>query len=107
MVYAPSEERYHSVPCRQCGQSAVTLPPISLGLWQNFGVSTFFETDRALILRVFGRGVTHFDLANMYGPPYRSAEENFGKVLKLDFHRLLEELVITAVSEAPLAALEA
>jgi L-glyceraldehyde 3-phosphate reductase len=72
------------------------LPPIWLGLWQNFGGVDVFETGRAIIRRAFDRGVTHFDLANMYGPPYGSAEENFGKVLKLDFHGLRDELIISS-----------
>jgi L-glyceraldehyde 3-phosphate reductase len=72
------------------------LPPISLGTWQNFGGVDVFETGRAIIRRAFDRGVTHFDLANMYGPPYGSAEENFGKVLKLDFPGLRDELIISS-----------
>jgi L-glyceraldehyde 3-phosphate reductase len=72
------------------------LPPISLGMWQNFGGVDVFETGRAIIRRAFDRGVTHFDLANMYGPPYGSAEETFGKVLKLDFHGLRDELIISS-----------
>ena len=72
------------------------LPPISLGMWQNFGGVDVFETGRAIIRRAFDRGVAHFDLANMYGPPYGSAEENFGKILKLDFRGLRDELIISS-----------
>jgi L-glyceraldehyde 3-phosphate reductase len=71
------------------------LPLISLGLWQNFGGADVFETGRAMIRRAFDRGVTHFDLANNYGPPYGSAEENFGEILRKDFARLRNELVIS------------
>jgi L-glyceraldehyde 3-phosphate reductase len=73
----------------------MVLPPVSLGLWQNFGGADVFETGRAMIRRAFDRGVTHFDLANNYGPPYGSAEENFGTILRKDFQGLRNELVIS------------
>ena len=84
-IYAPTPTRYDHAKFRRCGHSGLVLPPISLGLWQNFGGADVFETGRAMIRRAFDRGVTHFDLANNYGPPYGSAEENFGSVLRKDF----------------------
>ena len=78
MAYVPNEKRYKDAQFRRCGNSGIVLPPVSLGLWQNFGGADVFETGRAAIRRAFDRGVTHFDLANNYGPPYGSAEENFG-----------------------------
>ena len=95
MSYAPNPERYDGVSYRRCGRSGIVLPPISLGLWQNFGAVNVFETGRAVIRRAFDRGVTHFDLANNYGPPYGSAEENFGEILRKDFRSLRNELLIS------------
>lgn len=83
------------MPYRRCGRSGLDLPAISLGLWQNFGGDDVFETGRAMLRRAFDRGVTHFDLANNYGPPYGSAEENFGRVLSTDFAAHRDELVIS------------
>ena len=83
------------MPYRRCGRSGLDLPAISLGLWQNFGGADIFETGRAMLRRAFDRGVTHFDLANNYGPPYGSAEENFGRVLAADFASHRDELVIS------------
>ena len=80
---------------RRVGRSGIVLPPISLGLWQNFGGVNVFETGRAVIRRAFDRGVTHFDLANNYGPPYGSAEENFGEILRKDFRSHRNELLIS------------
>ncbi|WP_419806060.1 L-glyceraldehyde 3-phosphate reductase [Terriglobus sp.] len=94
--YVPNAKRYEQASFRRCGRSGVVLPPISLGLWQNFGGVDQFETGRAMIRRAFDRGVTHFDLANNYGPPYGSAEENFGKVLADDFRNLRDELIISS-----------
>lgn len=96
MTYLPSEARYKDVPFRRCGQSGIVLPPVSLGLWQNFGGVDVFETGRAVIRRAFDRGVTHFDLANNYGPPYGSAEQNFGEILRKDFHSHRDELLISS-----------
>ena len=96
MSYQPDPARYDRAEFRQCGRSGLMLPPISLGLWQNFGGDDVFETGRAVIRRAFDRGVTHFDLANNYGPPYGSAEENFGQILKKDFVGLRDELVISS-----------
>src|SRR5215471_19927824 len=94
--YVPNPSRYDKATFRRCGRSGLVLPPISLGLWQNFGGADVFETGRAMIRRAFDRGVTHFDLANMYGPPFGSAEENFGEILRKDFCRLRDELVISS-----------
>lgn len=94
--YVPNDKRYEQAEFRRCGKSGIVLPPISLGLWQNFGGDDVFETGRAVIRRAFDRGVTHFDLANNYGPPYGSAEENFGKILREDFRSLRNELIISS-----------
>ncbi|MGA3264996.1 MAG: aldo/keto reductase [Terracidiphilus sp.] len=93
--YVANAKRYDGAQFRRCGQSGLMLPPVSLGLWQNFGGVDVFETGRAMIRRAFDRGVTHFDLANNYGPPYGSAEENFGEILRKDFRGLRNELVIS------------
>ncbi len=95
MSYVPDAKRYDGALFRRCGQSGIVLPPVSLGLWQNFGGADVFETGRAVIRRAFDRGVTHFDLANNYGPPYGSAEENFGAILRKDFAGLRNELLIS------------
>jgi L-glyceraldehyde 3-phosphate reductase len=95
MNYVPELTRYDSAPFRRCGRSGIVLPPISIGLWQNFGGADVFETGRAVLRRAFDRGVTHFDLANNYGPPYGSAEENFGEILRKDFIGLRNELIIS------------
>jgi L-glyceraldehyde 3-phosphate reductase len=96
MSYLPDEKRYDGAMFRRCGRSGIVLPPVSLGLWQNFGGADVFETGRAVIRRAFDRGVTHFDLANNYGPPYGSAEENFGTILRKDFGGLRNELLISS-----------
>jgi L-glyceraldehyde 3-phosphate reductase len=83
------------MPYRRCGRSGLDLPAISLGLWQNFGGADVFETGRAMLRRAFDRGVTHFDLANNYGPPYGSAEENFGRVMAADFAGHRDELIVS------------
>ena len=93
--YVPDAKRYEAAQFRRCGRSGIVLPPVSLGLWQNFGGADVFETGRAVIRRAFDRGVTHFDLANNYGPPYGSAEENFGVILRKDFAALRNELIIS------------
>jgi L-glyceraldehyde 3-phosphate reductase len=95
MSYTPDPKRYETASFRRCGRSGLVLPPVSLGLWQNFGGADVFETGRAVIRRAFDRGVTHFDLANNYGPPYGSAEENFGEILRKDFRDHRNELVIS------------
>jgi L-glyceraldehyde 3-phosphate reductase len=96
MSYMPNAERYDGAEFRRCGRSGIVLPPVSLGLWQNFGGVDVFETGRAVIRRAFDRGVTHFDLANNYGPPYGSAEENFGHILRKDFLAHRNELLISS-----------
>jgi L-glyceraldehyde 3-phosphate reductase len=95
MTYVADAKRYETASFRRCGQSGLVLPPVSLGLWQNFGGVDVFETGRAVIRRAFDRGVTHFDLANNYGPPYGSAEENFGEILRKDFRPYRNEMVIS------------
>src|ERR1700740_757998 len=95
MSYIPNAKRYDGTSFRRSGRSGILLPPISLGLWQNFGNVNVFETGRAVIRRAFDRGVTHFDLANNYGPPYGSAEENFGEILRKDFGSHRNELIIS------------
>ncbi|HMN87507.1 MAG TPA: L-glyceraldehyde 3-phosphate reductase [Bauldia sp.] len=95
MTYRASDDRYRVMGYRRSGRSGIDLPAISLGLWQNFGGVDSFETGRAVLRRAFDRGVTHFDLANNYGPPYGSAEENFGKVLRLDLAPHRDELFIS------------
>jgi L-glyceraldehyde 3-phosphate reductase len=96
MSYVPNAKRYDGAQFRRCGRSGIVLPPVSLGLWQNFGGADVFETGRAIVRRAFDRGVTHFDLANNYGPPYGSAEENFGEILRQDFRGLRNELLISS-----------
>ncbi|HEU4635021.1 MAG TPA: L-glyceraldehyde 3-phosphate reductase [Edaphobacter sp.] len=95
MTYVANPNRYEQAIFRRCGRSGIVLPPISLGLWQNFGGADVFETGRAMVLRAFDRGVTHFDLANNYGPPYGSAEENFGEILRKDLAPHRNELIIS------------
>ena len=95
MSYVASEDRYTRHPYRRCGRSGLQLPAVSLGLWQNFGGTSPIETQRAILRRAFDLGVTHFDLANNYGPPYGSAEINFGRILREDFLPYRDELIIS------------
>jgi L-glyceraldehyde 3-phosphate reductase len=95
MTYAPAPERYDRMVYRRAGASGLLLPAISLGLWWNFGHDRPFETSRAIVRRAFDLGITHFDLANNYGPPYGSAEENFGRILARDLRPYRDELVIS------------
>ncbi len=95
MTYVASADRYERLPYRRCGRSGLKLPVISLGLWQNFGDTSPFDTQRAIIRRAFDLGVTHFDLANNYGPPYGSAEINFGRTMREDLRPYRDELVIS------------
>src|SRR5947208_8642890 len=95
MSYIANESRYKTAAFRRCGRSGIVLPPVSLGLWQNFGAADVFETGRAMVRRAFDRGITHFDLANNYGPPYGSAEETFGEILRTDFAPYRDELVVS------------
>jgi L-glyceraldehyde 3-phosphate reductase len=93
--YLAAPHRYESMPYRRCGRSGLKLPPISLGLWQNFGDDRPLATSRAILRRAFDLGITHFDLANNYGPPYGSAEINFGRIFAEDFAAYRDELVIS------------
>jgi L-glyceraldehyde 3-phosphate reductase len=95
MTYVPADDRYDRLQYRRSGRSGLQLPLLSLGLWNNFGDDFPFEAGRAIIRRAFDLGVTHFDLANNYGPPYGSAEQNFGRMLELDLHPYRDELVIS------------
>ena len=95
MTYVPDDHRYERHPYRRCGRSGLRLPAISLGLWQNFGADVPLEQSRAIVRRAFDLGITHFDLANNYGPPYGSAEETFGKLLHDDLRPFRDELVIS------------
>jgi L-glyceraldehyde 3-phosphate reductase len=95
VTYAPAEDRYERMLYRRCGRSGLLLPAVSLGLWQDFGHERPLETSRAIVRRAFDLGITHFDLANNYGPPYGSAEENFGTLLRRDLHPYRDELVIS------------
>ena len=95
MTWLPSEKRYDTMSYRPCGRSGLALPAISLGLWHNFGGVDALENQRAMLRQAFDLGITHFDLANNYGPPPGSAEENFGRILKTDFAGLRDELIIS------------
>jgi L-glyceraldehyde 3-phosphate reductase len=95
VIYVAAEDRYDRMQYRRCGRSGLDLPAISLGLWQNFGGERPLESSRAMLRRSFDRGVTHFDLANNYGPPYGSAEETFGRVMHDDLRPYRDELVIS------------
>src|SRR3954469_11436321 len=95
MGFAAAAGRYEEMTYRRCGASGLKLPAISLGLWQNFGHERPLETSRAILRRAFDSGITHFDLANNYGPPYGSAEQVFGEVLRLDLAPYRDELVIS------------
>ncbi|GAA1905219.1 L-glyceraldehyde 3-phosphate reductase [Lapillicoccus jejuensis] len=94
--YQASRSRYQQTPYRRCGRSGLDLPAVSLGLWHNFGDDVPLERQRAVLRRAFDLGVTHFDLANNYGPPYGSAERNFGTIFAQDFRRYRDELVISS-----------
>jgi L-glyceraldehyde 3-phosphate reductase len=93
--YVPAEDRYQSMTYRRCGRSGVLLPAVALGFWQNFGDDRPLETQREIARRAFDMGITHFDLANNYGPPYGSAEANFARILRDDFHNHRDELFIS------------
>ena len=95
MPYKANLKRYEHFEYNRCGKSGVQLPPITLGLWHNFGGKYMSTESRKMIFRAFDRGVTHFDLANNYGPPYGSAEANFGKLMKSDLHAYRDELIIS------------
>ena len=93
--YIAAPDRYDAMAYRRCGRSGLKLPPISLGLWQNFGDDFPVKNQRAVLRRAFDLGITHFDLANNYGPPYGSAETNFGRIFDEDFAAYRDEIVIS------------
>jgi L-glyceraldehyde 3-phosphate reductase len=95
MTYVPSPDRYDTMPYRRCGRSGIHLPAVSLGLWHNFGHDKPLTGQREIVRRAFDLGITHFDLANNYGPPYGSAEENFGRILTTDLAGYRDELIIS------------
>lgn len=95
MTYIPDSQRYHKMKYRRCGRSGILLPSVSLGLWHNFGDVDIFENFRKIAWKAFDNGITHFDLANNYGPPYGSAEINFGRILRTDFAGYRDELIIS------------
>ena len=95
MVYSPNKNRYSFLNYRRCGNSGLLLPPITLGLWHNFGGNKISLESKRMIFRAFDRGITHFDLANNYGPPYGSAETNFGQLMKSDLSKYRDELIIS------------
>ena len=95
-MYVANEQRYESMKYRRCGRSGIQLPLISLGLWHNFGGVDTFENGRAMVRRAFDLGITHFDLANNYGPPPGSAESNFGEMLRVDLKPYRDELIISS-----------
>ncbi|PVH30659.1 L-glyceraldehyde 3-phosphate reductase [Pararhodobacter oceanensis] len=96
MSYTPAEDRYSRMPYRRCGRSGLKLPAVSLGLWHNFGHDTRHDTKQAICRKAFDLGVTHFDLANNYGPPAGSAEEAFGQILREDFRGYRDEMIISS-----------
>ncbi len=96
MAYIPFEKRYESMPYKHCGRSGIKLPMVSLGLWHNFGGVDTFENSRSMVLRAFDLGITHFDLANNYGPPPGSAEETFGQIMAKDLRPYRDELIISS-----------
>lgn len=96
MVYQAEPARYQNMEYRRCGRSGLQLPAVSLGMWHNFGDSTLYDNARSLVHRAFDLGITHFDLANNYGPPPGSAEENFGRILHQDLQPYRDELIISS-----------
>src|SRR5215831_11203049 len=95
MTYVAAGDRYSRLPYRRCGRSGIMLPEVSLGLWQNFGDGKPLDEQRAILRRAFDLGVTHFDLANNYGPPHGSAEQNFGEIMRKDLRPYRDELIIS------------
>jgi L-glyceraldehyde 3-phosphate reductase len=96
MTYLASDTRYNHMRYNRSGRSGLQLPAVSLGLWHNFGGVDVFENSRAMVLRAFDLGLTHFDLANNYGPPPGSAEETFGQILRVDLQPYRDELIISS-----------
>lgn len=95
-IYVADEKRYDSMKFRRCGRSGLRLPAISLGLWHNFGHADNLQNGQKILRRAFDLGITHFDLANNYGPPYGAAEENFGRIFKKDFQPYRDELILSS-----------
>ena len=95
MIFKADKKRYEKIEYRRCGRSGLLLPPITLGLWHNFGGKVISPESKKMIFRAFDRGVTHFDLANNYGPPYGSAESNFGNIMRKDLKKYRDELIIS------------
>jgi L-glyceraldehyde 3-phosphate reductase len=95
MTYVADNNRYNSIEYKRCGKSGLKLPALSLGLWHNFGGIDIYENGRSILRHAFDKGITHFDLANNYGPPYGSAEENFGKIMQQDFQPYRDEMIIS------------
>ena len=94
-MYQAAQNRYNTLPTRRCGNSGLLLPAVSLGLWHNFGDTSPYENMRALCRTAFDNGITHFDLANNYGPAYGSAERNFGKLFREELHPYRDEMLIS------------
>jgi L-glyceraldehyde 3-phosphate reductase len=103
MTYSPDESRYETMQYRRTGRSGLKLPEFSLGLWQNFGETTAFSRQREIALRAFDLGITHFDIANRYGPPFHAAEKGFGKLLRDDLGAHRDELVVSTKAGNPIA----
>jgi L-glyceraldehyde 3-phosphate reductase len=101
-MFVADPDRYESIPYVRCGRSGLQLPCISLGLWQNFGTAALFENARDMVLKSFDHGITHFDLANNYGPPPGSAEENFGRILATDLAAHRDELIVSTKAGYPM-----
>ncbi|SHN33637.1 L-glyceraldehyde 3-phosphate reductase [Gracilibacillus kekensis] len=95
MTFIANAKRYHQIPYNRCGNSGIMLPAISFGLWNNFGGEDTLENQRRMLMKAFDLGITHFDLANNYGPPAGAAEKNFGRILKEDFSRYRDEMLIS------------
>ena len=103
MTWIAAPDRYESMVYRRVGTSGLLLPAISLGLWHNFGTDRPIDNGRAIVRRAFDLGITHFDLANNYGPPYGSAETNFGRLFKDDFRPYRDELLISSKASAAIS----
>src|SRR6478672_7058678 len=95
MAHVANSDRYQSMKYRRCGKSGIRLPSLSVGLWQNFGSLNTLANSKKILFTAFDNGITHFDLANNYGPPPGAAEENFGRILKTDFAAYRDELMIS------------
>lgn len=104
MTHNPAESRHEALPWRSAGNTGLVLPEISFGLWQKFGDRTPYETQREILLAAFDAGIAHFDLANRYGPPFRAAEKNFGKLLREDLRSWREEILISTKAGNPIGA---